>query len=78
LKRVLITGNSGYIGSHLTKLLSTEYQVYGLDQNECIVPVLLHYKADICNMTDFGIDFDAVVHLAASVNVNESEHKQIN
>lgn len=78
MKRVLITGNSGYIGSHLTKLLSTEYQVYGLDQNECIVPVLLHYKADICNMTDFGIDFDAVVHLAALVNVNESEHEPIN
>jgi UDP-glucose 4-epimerase len=78
LKRVLITGNSGYIGCHLSKFLSTEYEVYGLDKDECIVPVLFHYKTDICSMTDVGIDFDAVVHLAASVNVNESEHEPIN
>lgn len=72
MKKVLITGNSGYIGSHLTKLLSAEYLVFGLDKNECIAPVDLHHKADICSMTDLGRDFDAVVHLAALVNVNES------
>lgn len=80
MKKVLITGNSGYIGSHLSKLLSSEYQVYGLDQNECIVPVLLHYKGDICgnSLADLGRDFDTVIHLAALVNVNESEHEPIN
>ena len=72
MKKVLITGNSGYIGSHLTKLLSNEYLVFGLDKNECIAPVDLHHKSDICSMTDLGRDFDAVVHLAALVNVNES------
>jgi UDP-glucose 4-epimerase len=72
MKKVLITGNSGYIGSHLSKLLSSEYQVFGLDKDECLVPVSLHHKADICSLTDLGRDFDAVIHLAALVNVNES------
>lgn len=78
VKKVLITGNSGYIGSHLTKLLSKEYLVYGLDQNECKTPVDLHYKADICDISDLGRDFDTVIHLAALVNVNESVHEPIN
>ena len=31
MKKILITGNSGYIGSHLTKLLEDTYELYGLD-----------------------------------------------
>lgn len=77
MKKVLITGNSGYIGSHLSKLLSSEYLVFGLDKDECIVPVSLHHKADICSLTDLGRDFDVVVHLAALVNVGESERNPI-
>lgn len=73
MKKILITGNSGYIGSHLTKLLSNEYEVYGLDFNEPQVPVVRHYDIDICNLTTFEDEFDCVIHLAALVNVGESE-----
>jgi UDP-glucose 4-epimerase len=78
VKRVLITGNSGYIGSHLSNFLSTEYEVYGLDQNENVVPVVRHLLEDICELTPILLEFDTVIHLAALVNVNESEHEPIN
>lgn len=78
MKRILITGNAGYIGSHLSKLLSTEYEVYGLDQNENIAPVVRHLLGDICNLTPVLLEFDTVIHLAALVNVNESVHEPIN
>ena len=31
MKKILITGNSGYIGSHLTQLLCDTYDLYGFD-----------------------------------------------
>ena len=78
MKRVLITGNAGYIGSHLSKLLSTDYEVYGLDQNENIAPVVRHLLEDIHELTPILLEFDTVIHLAALVNVNESVHEPIN
>lgn len=74
MKKVLITGNSGYIGSHLTKLLSSEYDVYGLDIKNPQCPVTKHYKEDIRkNIPVKNIKFDAIIHLAALVNVGQSE-----
>ena len=32
MKKVLITGCSGYIGSHLCKELENDYDVWGLDK----------------------------------------------
>ena len=77
MKKVLITGNSGYIGSHLTKLLSKNYHVYGLDENKNTVPVVEHFLEDVCNIKPINIEFDTVIHLAALVNVNESERNPI-
>jgi len=74
MKKILITGNSGYIGSHLTKLLGNDYEVYGLDLKNPQVPVTKQFKHDIRqNIPASSIEFDAVVHLAALVNVGESE-----
>jgi nucleoside-diphosphate-sugar epimerase len=34
MKKILITGSSGYIGQHLVKLLKKEgYEVFGTDKN---------------------------------------------
>lgn len=74
-KRVLITGNSGYIGSHLTALLTDKYSLYGLDYNWPVNENIYHHYDDIRMLghTRFaGDEFDAVVHLAALVNVGES------
>lgn len=74
MKKILITGNSGYIGSHLTKLLSSEYDVYGLDIANPQHPVTKHYKEDIRKTIPVkNIVFDAIIHLAALVNVSQSE-----
>jgi UDP-glucose 4-epimerase len=77
MKKVLITGNSGYIGTHLTNLLKDEYEVYGLDVNPNQLPVVHQYNVDIRRPFDIAEEFDAVVHLAALVNVGESEMKPI-
>jgi UDP-glucose 4-epimerase len=83
MKKVLITGSSGYIGQHLVKLLRREgYEVFGVDIkdrfNDYLAPN--HFtKLDITE--NFVIwpttVFDTVVHLAALVRVNESVTKPI-
>ena len=77
MKKVLITGNSGYIGSHLTKMLKDEYEVYGLDIQDNKEPVVEQFNIDIRKIFNLDMRFDAVIHLAALVNVGESEQKPI-
>ena len=83
MKKILITGSSGYIGQHLVKLLRREgYEVFGVDINDRFNDYLApnHFtKLDITE--NFVIwpttVFDTVVHLAALVRVNESVTKPI-
>ena len=76
MKKILITGNSGYIGSHLSKMLDSEYELYGLDLNNPQYPLTNHRKHDIRQeLPDNKNTFDAVIHLAALVSVSESEKK---
>lgn len=80
MKKILITGSSGYIGSHLCKFLENHYEVHGLDINDPIVPVKQFFKFDINKqfiLPENTETYDAVIHLAALVNVGESEKKPI-
>lgn len=78
--KVLITGNSGYIGSHLTQFLlnkRSSLELYGLDKSKPIVPMERFSWNDITMpgyikwQTD-NIEFDCVIHLAAEVGVGRS------
>jgi len=75
MKKVLITGSSGYIGSHLAKMLmdSLEYEVHGLDIREPQYPLHKFYQQDINRQFTIDEEFDTVIHLAALVRVGESE-----
>jgi UDP-glucose 4-epimerase len=75
--KILITGNSGYIGSHLCDLLK-EHDVYGLDIVKPIIPVMDFYNLDITSNWQLPQEFDCVIHLAAIVKVGESEIDPIN
>ena len=78
MKKILITGCSGYIGSHLVKMLADKYEVHGLDINVPQANGLREfYQHDIRKLIDLSIEFDAVIHLAALVNVGESEKMPI-
>jgi UDP-glucose 4-epimerase len=77
MKKILITGCSGYIGSHLCKRLESEYEIYGLDVRPNEHPVTQFFQADINRPLEVGFEFDAVVHLAALVNVGQSEQMPI-
>jgi len=80
MKKIMITGCSGYIGSHLCKLLEGKYEIHGLDINDPIVPITKFYKVDINRLftiPDQTELYHAVIHLAALVNVGESEKMPI-
>jgi UDP-glucose 4-epimerase len=74
MKKILITGNSGYIGSHLSKMLmnTLNYEVHGLDVCEPQYPLHRFYLQDINKIFTIDEEFDCVIHLAAKVNVGES------
>ena len=78
--KILITGNSGYIGSHLSNILikKSEYEIHGLDKDIPQVPVHKQYSQDIRNH-DWPLHeiYDCVIHLAAEVSVSRSVNNPI-
>jgi UDP-glucose 4-epimerase len=77
--KILITGNSGYVGSHLTQLLidRNDLEIYGLDKSKPIVSIERFSQNDITMPDHFkwhteNTEFDCVIHLAAEVAVGRS------
>jgi len=77
LKKVLVTGNLGYVGTVLTEILTRKnYYVTGLDVNyykECLLePINQNFNQinkDIRQIViEDIIDFDAIIHLAGLSN----------
>ena len=77
MSKVLITGSSGYIGSHLLKRIIRDslYSVLGLykENPDKVYPDRFYY-GDIRNdkYLKYKYSFDCVVHLAAEMRVGES------
>ena len=74
MKKILITGSSGYIGRHLCKTLQ-EYFLVGLDKvfRPQLTDTFIEQNINDTSPSwhpDGG--YDAVVHLAAHVNVGNS------
>lgn len=76
MSKILITGSSGYIGQHLAKLLQNKgHTLYGLDIVENFTNLDNFYLADIRDHKLPTTEFDAVIHLAALVNVGDSVNR---
>lgn len=78
MKRILVTGSSGYIGQHLVKMLQRNgYDVYGIDKqthfNDYLLPSHFMNYDILDNINIYSHNhFDTIIHLAALVMVNES------
>lgn len=72
MKKILITGSSGYIGRHLCAMLADEYIVVGLDSVFKPQSSEKFIQQDINNLKPMKEHYDVVVHLAALVNVGDS------
>ena len=76
MKKILITGCSGYIGSHLLKKIESRFksEIHGLDKTPSTLPLEFFYHADILNLNNLKNKphFDCVIHLAAEMKVSES------
>jgi UDP-glucose 4-epimerase len=73
--KILITGNSGYIGSHLSaRLLKAGiHEIHGLDKNKPQVNLHKFYYQDIRAQQWLMSDsYDCIIHLAAEVAVGRS------
>jgi len=77
-KKILITGSSGYIGSHLCQLMKDQYEIHGLDIVDPVISVDQFYRVDITKKFKIKNQFDCIVHLAAKVRVGEGESNPIN
>ncbi|HEC77251.1 MAG TPA: NAD(P)-dependent oxidoreductase [Thermoplasmatales archaeon] len=75
MKRLLITGSKGLIGSILMKRLKDEFELIGIDIKE-IDDGKRHFKVDIsdfkqlCNVFEKIDRIDYIIHLAADARVN--------
>jgi UDP-glucose 4-epimerase len=83
MKKILITGSSGYIGSHLLKKLKKKFEIFCLDKNESTVKIGEFHRVDIRDIrslqsfrdtyaVSLGEEYDTVIHLAAEVAVGAS------
>ena len=54
MKKILITGNGGYIGSHLTQLLCDNYDLYGFDIQHPLVKINNFVHQDITTAFDLN------------------------
>jgi UDP-glucose 4-epimerase len=79
--KILITGNSGYIGSHLSQILIKDFslELHGLDKQLPIIKLHKQYTQDISIETNWNNteEYDCVIHLAAEVSVGESVNNPI-
>jgi UDP-glucose 4-epimerase len=71
MKKILVTGSSGYIGRHLLDVLPNYYTV-GLDYNFKPQSADKFILQNILENKMVEGEFDAVVHLAGLVNVGDS------
>lgn len=77
MKKILITGCSGFLGWHLSNYLSKDYELYGLDLHPTTFKFKEFFQQDINRLFTLSKSFDSVIHLAALTNDRESQRMPI-
>lgn len=78
--KILITGNSGYIGSHLSQILlkKSNLEIHGLDKCKSQISLHKFHYTDISTpQWEINDLYDCVIHLAAEVAVSRSTKNPI-
>jgi GDP-4-dehydro-6-deoxy-D-mannose reductase len=65
LKRILITGHTGFIGQHLVKFLKNKYEIIGISRKSSDEEII-NIKKDVRKITlkDIPKKIDCIIHLA--------------
>lgn len=69
MKKILVTGSSGYIGQHLCAWLAKKHHITGIDRVVGGTGCHEFIHQDILDTNEIAGEYDAVVHLAALVQV---------
>lgn len=85
MKTILVTGHSGFIGSHLVNSLSRKFQIIGLSNKITTNSSIIQIKKNIDNISisDLPKEIFCIIHLAALTDVeycndNPSECFKVN
>lgn len=83
MKKVIITGASGLIGSRLVKLLSHDYEVHALSRSKVVQSDsnIISYAVDFDREIDYSFlpqDADAFIYLAQSDHFRDFPEKALN
>lgn len=74
LEKILITGSSGFVGSHLSEYLNTlGYSIIGVSPNAAKKPNMMQIKNDVRNISHIPPKISCIVHLAALTDVKYCE-----
>lgn len=71
MKKILVTGHNGFLGSHLTEELSKRFEIIGLSNNQTRNSNIKQIKKDIriIKTSDLPKDISHIIHLAALTDI---------
>ncbi len=75
MKKILVTGYDGFLGSHLTKKLSKRFEIIGLSKNKAKNSKIKQINKDVRKIktSDIPKDISHIIHLAALTDVKFCE-----
>ena len=72
-KKVLITGNNGFIGTYCTNILKNSFEIFGLDVYGEEKENFILGELNLNNLLKFNQKFDIIVHLAGTGSVGVAQ-----